>query len=120
MENVIVLFIPLLSILSTGIVIALFLYLRSRERMMLIERGIGTDEIKLLYQHKSQGTLMLKTGIVIFFFGLGLGLGFMMENLTSVDEWMPFLIISFIGIGFIAAFFYGKKHEEKQPNGTSD
>jgi uncharacterized membrane protein len=59
---------------------------------------------------------MLKTGIVVFFFGLGLGGGSLLNEMTGYEEWIAFLIFTMTGLGFIVAYFLSKKYgsPEKQ------
>ncbi len=101
--------IPVVLFLTTGFVLTIYLYYRSREKQMIIERGLTSDQIKYLYFRETKSYGMLKTGIVVTVFGIALGLGFWMESSTGEEEWMPFLIITGIGIGFIIAYFVGKK-----------
>ena len=97
------LFIPIIFFLVVGAIMITWIYYRSRERTMLIEKGLSLDEIKALYYKKRDPYLMLKFGIVILFFGIGLGVGILLQNWTDEDAWVPLIMISMTGDGFIVA-----------------
>lgn len=97
---------------SVGAVLIAYFYLRFRERSTIIERGLSTEQMLALYNKKRDPLLMLKIGVVVFFFGLGLGGGLLIQEMTGVEEWVPFLIFTMTGLGFIVAFFVSKKYQE--------
>ncbi|MEJ2195171.1 MAG: DUF6249 domain-containing protein [Ignavibacteriaceae bacterium] len=106
MEAVVAVFIPIVLFLVIGIIIVTFIYFRSRERQMLIEKGLSAEDIKLFFEQKKDPYALLKIGIISIFFGLGLGLG-----MLSGDEevWMPMSIFVFTGVGFVIANILGNK-----------
>jgi len=106
MEAVIAVFIPIVMFLVIGIIIVTFIYFRSRERQMLIDKGLSAEDIKLFFDQKKDPYALLKIGIISIFFGLGLGLG-----MLSGDEkvWMPMSIFVFTGVGFVIANILGNK-----------
>lgn len=112
-EGIVALSIPILSILILGIVIVTIVFFRSRERQMLIEKGLDAQSIKDFFERKKDPFILLKIGIIILAFGLGLGLGLLLHDMTSKEYWIPLLIISFTGLGFILASLVGKKMENK-------
>jgi hypothetical protein len=95
--------------LVVGIVLVTYFYFRSKEKQMMIEKGLSYEQMVELLRTKRDPFLMLKLGIITLFIGLGLGAGFLMENSTGYDEWMGFFIIIFCGLGFLAAFFVTRK-----------
>ncbi len=109
--------------LVTGIVIVTYLYFRSREKQMMIERGLSYEQMVELLKTKRDPYIMLKLGIITLSVGIGLGLGFLFEYLTryqvtyennytgyqTVDAWMPFWIVTMAGLGFIASFWVTRK-----------
>ncbi|MCZ7601817.1 MAG: hypothetical protein QY331_12095 [Melioribacteraceae bacterium] len=97
---------------TTGAVLIAYYYLRYRERSTIIERGLSTEQMMALYNKKRDPLIMLKIGVVVFFFGLGLGGGLLIQEMTGVEEWVPFLIFTMTGLGFIVAFFVSKKYQE--------
>jgi len=120
MEAVIAVFIPIISIIVTGLVFVTWIYFRSREKQMIIERGLDVELVKTLFEKKKSPYVLLKTGIIILFFGIGLGSGLLLESYTGVDEWIPFLIFAGTGIGFILAFLIARKIEQKDKAKDSD
>jgi type II secretory pathway component PulF len=113
MERELEVLIPIIMFLVIGAVIITLIYFRSREKQMVIERGLDVEVIKEIFKKKENPYALLKAGIIILFFGLGLGSGLLLEVFTGVSEWIPFLIFIGAGIGFIIAFYAGKKAEEK-------
>ncbi len=109
MEGVIAVFIPIVMFLVFGIIIITFVYFRSRERQMLIEKGLSAEEMKLFFEQKRDPYMMLKIGIISIFFGLGLGIGMLSGDEATQEVWMPMTIFVFTGIGFVVANILGNK-----------
>ena len=109
MESVIAVFIPIVMFLVIGIIIVTFVYFRSRERQMLIEKGLSAEEMKLFFEQKRDPYTMLKIGIISIFFGLGYGLGMLSGDEATREVWMPMTIFVFSGIGFVVANILGNK-----------
>jgi len=108
--------VPIVFFLVTGLVWVTWIYFRSREKQMMIEKGMSYEQMMEFMKTKRDPFVMLKIGIVVFFFGLGLGVGLIIENTFYVEEgtWIPLLIFTMTGLGFIIAFFTTRKLEEKQ------
>ena len=113
-ENVIAVFIPIIGILVTGIILVTYFFLRSRERQMLIEKGMDAQSIKEFFQNKKDPYRMLKIGIVTIGFGLGLGLGIMLEEYTHQEYWIWLFLFTITGVGFVAANIVSRKLEKNQ------
>jgi ABC-type spermidine/putrescine transport system permease subunit II len=109
MEGVIAVFIPIVMFLVFGIIIVTYVYFRSRERQLLIEKGLSAEEIKSFFEEKRDPFRMLKIGIISIFFGLGLGLGMLSGDETTREVWMPMTIFVFTGLGFVVANLLGNK-----------
>jgi len=109
MEGVIAVFIPIVVVLVTGLVLISSFYFRSKEKQMMLDKGISYEQMIELLKVKSDHLFTLKAGIIIAFFGVGLGLGFLFRGLSYDDEWMAFTIITMIGLGFITAYFVVRK-----------
>ena len=109
MEAVVAVFIPIVMFLVIGIVIVTFIYFRSRERQMLIEKGLSAEEMKLFFEQKRDPYAMLKIGIISIFFGFGLGIGMLSGDEATREVWMPMTIFVFTGIGFVIANVLGNK-----------
>lgn len=115
--------VPLIIFLSVviptfviGAVIATWLYLKSREKQMLINQGVPPEQIAELWKKnvRSNPYLMLKIGIIVAFFGFALLLGNIFEEWLGLGDAVPvFVVFMFLGIGIIAASLIGKRLEEK-------
>ena len=102
-------FIPIVLFLVIGLVLVTYFYLRSKEKQMMIDKGLSYEQMMDLLKAKSDHLFSLKLGIVIVFFGLGLGLGFLFKGWTYDEEWMAFSIITMTGLGFVVAYFIARK-----------
>ena len=112
--GVIGVFVPIILFIVTGLVLVTFFYFRSKEKQMLIEKGLSSDEIKTFYDKKKDPYLLMKIGIVSIFFGLGLGFGLMLQENTSKDFWVPFLLFVSTGVGFVLANIFGRAMVKKE------
>lgn len=102
-SEVIAVFIPIIMVLVAGAVIIIYFYLKSKEKQMLIEKGLSTEEIKKFFQEKRDGLWLMKIGIISIAFGIGLGFGMFMEDTTSKEYWVPLSLFVGTGIGFVVA-----------------
>lgn len=99
--------------LIVGLVIALFFYFRSKERQMMIEKGLSPEQITELFKSKRNPYTWLKLGVITVGTGLGIGLGVMAEQADWNDGFISLFIITFIGLGFVGAFFISRKFEKE-------
>ena len=118
--EVVAVFIPIVSTIVIGLAFVTWVYFRSREKQMIIERGLDTELVKALFEKKKSPYAMLKIGVVILFFGIGLGIGLLIEVYTGVEQWIPFLLFAGVGLGFILAFVIGRKFEDKDKANNLD
>jgi len=109
MEGVIAVFIPIVIALVTGLVLISSFFFRSKEKQMMLDKGLTYEQMMELLKVKTDHLFTLKAGIIIAFFGIGLGLGFLFENWDCNDGWMAFTIITMIGLGFITAYFVARR-----------
>jgi len=108
--------IPIIMILVIGIVLVTHFYLRSKEKQLIIEKGLDAESIKLLYSNNKAGKSsynLMKIGIISVAFGIGLGLGIGFGESGNRDYLIPFCIFVFTGIGFITANITGNKLDDK-------
>lgn len=112
--EVIAVMIPIIFILATGLVIVTFVYFRSREKQMLIEKGLDAASIKEFFQSKKDQFILMKIGIISVAFGIGLGIGMSLNESTHQDHWIPLFLFTFTGLGFIIANLAARKLEKKQ------
>ncbi|MBI9070646.1 MAG: hypothetical protein JEY94_03570 [Melioribacteraceae bacterium] len=96
-----------------GAVIITWIFFRSKERQMLIQKGFTNDQIISLYSSKKNPYIWLKLGIIVVFFGIGLGVGGLLENLTNVEMFLPFGFITFTGLGFVVGYYVSRKFEKE-------
>lgn len=113
-EEVVAVFIPIVMFLITGLIWVTFIYYRSRERQMLIEKGLSAEDIKKFFEQKKDPYILLKIGFISVFFGLGLGFGLMLEDITSKEYWVPFMLFVITGLGFVSANLASQKLSKKK------
>ena len=102
-SEVIAVFIPIIMVLVAGAVTIIYFYLKSKEKQMLIEKGLSTEEIKKFFEEKKDGFWLMRIGIISIAFGLGLGFGMFMEDATTKEYWVPLSIFVGTGVGFVVA-----------------
>jgi uncharacterized membrane protein YbaN (DUF454 family) len=107
-------FIPIIITLVIGVILVVFFYLKSKEKQMLIEKGLSAEEIKKFFEEKRDGLGLMKIGIISICFGLGLGFGMMLEDWSGKDYWIPLLLFVGTGIGFVLANYTANKIKSKQ------
>jgi len=108
-EGAIAVFIPIIVTLVTGAILIVYFYLKSKEKQMLIEKGLSAEEIKKFFEEKRDGLTLMKIGIISIFFGLGLGIGMMLEDATTKEYWVPFSLFVGTGIGFVLSNLIANK-----------
>lgn len=117
MEGIIAVFIPIITVLVAGIIVVAIIYFQSKEKQAIIEKGLSPEQIISLYgKKKKSGNVLLMWGIIILFFGIGLGLGMMFEEWYHQDFYTPLFLFTFTGIGFILAFLFDRKLKPKNEN----
>jgi len=112
-EGIVAVFIPIIFIIAIALVLVTAFYYKSREKQLLIEKGLNAEQIKEFFESKKDPNRLIKYGIIIFAFGLGLGLGMILEDSTSKEYWIPLLIMTFTGLGFIGSGFVARKYDVK-------
>jgi hypothetical protein len=103
-------FIPIVFFLVAGLIWVSALYLRSREKQMLIEKGLTPDQIKEYFERKTiydkkrkDSLVLMQIGIITIFFGLGLGIGLILQDITEKDYWVVLFLFTLTGVGFLVA-----------------
>jgi hypothetical protein len=109
MEGTIALFIPIIMFLVIGLIVVTAIYYRSRERQMLIEKGLSAEDMKKFFEQERDPFWLMKVGIICIFFGIGLGIGLMSGAEETREVVTPTTIFIFTGIGFVLANIYGNK-----------
>ena len=54
MEGTIAVFIPIIMLLVIGLIFVTYFYFKSRERQMLIEKGLSAEDIKQFFEQKKR------------------------------------------------------------------
>jgi len=108
-EEVVAVFIPIVMFLIIGLIWVTAIYYRSRERQMLIEKGLTAEDMKKFFEQKKDPFWLMKVGIICIFFGIGLGIGLMSGAEETREIVTPTTIFIFTGIGFVIANIYGNK-----------
>ncbi len=111
--DIIAVSIPIVAIVATALILITAFYYKSREKQLLIEKGLSPEQIKEFFESKKDPNRLLKFGIIIFAFGLGLGSGIMMEDITSKEYWIPLLMFTLTGLGFIVSGIVARKFDIK-------
>ncbi len=133
MEGTIAVFIPIIMVLVTGLVIVTLLYLRFKEKQIMIEKGLSPEQMIDLLKTKERDSknkyYLLKSGIILIFLVIFGIIGNMIDRafFNYMDNsqgyyhddpvygvWLAFLGL---GIGAVAAHFIARKLEVKDyPN----
>jgi hypothetical protein len=105
-------FIPIIATLVIGVILVTYFFLRSREKQLLIEKGLDAQTIKEFFKSKKDPFRLLKIGIVTIAFGLGTGLGIMLERNYYGDYWVVLCLFTITGAGFVVANLVSRKLEK--------
>jgi hypothetical protein len=106
-------FIPIVLFLVIGIVIVSSSFFNFNVRRLLVEKGLDIQSIKEFLENKKDRYILMKIGIISIAFGIGLGLGMALQDYFDQDFWIPSLLFTITGIGFIIANIFGRKLESK-------
>lgn len=121
--------IPIFGIIFTfgipGLIILTYFYIRHRERMRLIEKGLTPDEVKSYFSSAENRTKTkstygaLKWGLLLTFIGLGILFSNLLYEFYDLDEGVSVgVTIMFAGLGFLVYYFIVrnkiKSDEERQ------
>jgi uncharacterized membrane protein YfcA len=113
MENLV----PVIMFLVIGLIWISYMYFRARERQQLINNGTTAEELARAYNTKKKKSrdFLIVTGVISIFFGIGLGVGMYLDDVTGKDYWIPLPLFVATGIGFIVA---SKSSQVKDTNGN--
>lgn len=109
-------FIPIILFLVTGVILVTLIYYKSREKQMMIEKGLSPEQMSKFLEKKGRLSpyTMLKIGIVTIFFGLGLGFGMMVEDYSGAEYAIPLFLFTLTGLGFVISFFVVDRLEKQK------
>lgn len=121
--------IPIVMFLVIGLVLSLYFFFRSKDRQLIIEKGLSPELIENLFRSRRNPFIWLKVGIITACGSLGVILGnFLMwqypehwwddelnKAIASPNEsMMAFSIFFMIGVGFVLAFLLSRKMEREE------
>ena len=105
--------IPIFFFFAVAAVWIVALTTRHRERMTMVEKGLGTEEIKALFAKdiRRDPLSSLKWGIIFVFGGAGVFLVHLLHNYYDFDEGALIVGISalFLGAGLLLFYFIASK-----------
>lgn len=107
--------IPLTIFIATAAVLITWIYYRSKEKQMMIEKGMTPEQmIQFLNSRKKiSPQVLLKIGIIIICFSVGMAIGLLVDEYGGPQAFVPFPIIFSIGLGFIIAYYIGIKKDSE-------
>ena len=111
--------IPIFLFFVTGVVIALWLITRHRERLAMLDKGLSAEDIKSLYQRSNKMVghplTALKWGFILVAVGLAVIVGLYVDHLIDIDEVIyPGLIALFGGLALVRYYDIAKKQLKEQ------
>ncbi len=93
------------------------IYLRNKEKMAMIERGMD-PRTDLPRQRQSNPAITLTLGLLLIGSGLGLFIAYMMDHFALGDQGNPAIYFSLIavfgGSGLFTAYFIEQKANQKK------
>lgn len=104
--------IPIVFFLALGSVAIIYLTTKHRERMMMIEKGMTSEDIKALTAREMRRDPLtsLKWGILAMFVGMAILLGNYLHVQFHVDEGvMVGLVCLFAGLGLLIFYSIASK-----------
>jgi hypothetical protein len=114
-ESKMALLVPIIVPLGAFLMVLGLRYLKSKENMSMIERGINPLEHKM--QREANPSVTLKNALMFIGAGLGLFLGLLLNNSifsTSSEDTQTGIVFSLIAIlggsGMLAAYLYERKN----------
>ena len=107
--------IPIILFIIIGFVISFHLMTRSKERQLLIEKDISTEDLKILYSKSLNRYRTAKWAFILLFGGVGLFIGIWLNEQTGEDGYVPAAIAVSIGIGLLVwQKVYGSKEKDEE------
>lgn len=108
MEGVIAVFIPIIFLLAAAGTVSFFIYARSKERALMIEKGIPLPEPE---EKKTNSKGWLKFGILAIFIALGGVISNLIPD-SSIND--IYVIVLFGGVGLVAGHLLAMKEKENE------
>jgi hypothetical protein len=90
-----------------------YIFTRHRERTMMIQKGLGAEDIKALYTRSFQQVnplISLKWGLVLIGIGIGVILAIWLRDVYGYNEGVyPGMIALFGGVGLLLFYLFARK-----------
>ena len=107
--------IPIILFIIIGFVITFHLMTRSKERQLLIEKDISTEDLKILYSNPINRFNTAKWALIFLFGGIGMFIGIWLVEQTGVEIYLPAAIAVSIGTGLLVwQKVYGDKEKGEE------
>jgi len=105
--------VPITMFIAAAFVIYFYMMTRHREKMLLFEKDVSMEDIKILYTKPKSGYNTAKWALIFLFGGSGLFFGIWLNDITGEDGYAPAAVILFVGLGLLVwQRLYGKKGED--------
>lgn len=109
--------VPIIFFLGLFAMIFGIIYLRNKERMAMIERGMELNN-NLPKKRQSNTSYNLTIGLLMVGSGLGLFIAYMVNHFALSDEENPAIFLSLIaffgGLGLLISYFIENKMSQKK------
>lgn len=93
--------IPVFLYIVVGLVVTFYLMNRYKERRLLIEKGSGVEDLKILDAKSLTPYNTAKWAFILLFGGVGLFIGIWIGEQTREDGYIPASIAVSVGIGLL-------------------
>lgn len=95
--------VPIILTVTIGFVWVTAIYFRSREKQMMIEKGMSYEQMVEFMKTKRDKFILMKIGIIISSFGIALAIGDWINPLGGEGAIVGASLFFFTGLGFVAA-----------------
>lgn len=107
--------IPIIMFIVIGFVISFHLMTRHKERHLLIEKGLGIEDLKKLYTKSLSAYNTAKWAFILLFGGVGLFIGIWISDQTREDGYILASVAVSVGIGLLLwQKIYGAKADNDE------
>ena len=109
--------VPIVTVMSLAVVFILYFTTRHRERMAMVEKGLGSEEIKALYTRDRRHNPLnsLKWGILFVLGGVAVMVGNFLHDTYFVDGGVIVgMVCLFVGIGLVIFYSVASKKTGQQ------
>ena len=104
--------VPFMFVIVLGMVILYGIYAKHRERIIMVEKGMSSEDIKAIYTRSIQRDPLssLKWGILFVLAGIAIMLGNYLHEQYNVDEAViEGMVCLFVGIGLVLFYSVATK-----------